>query len=138
MKRKNQRLWMLLLLFCSLQGGNAVKVDGYHCVVTYSKSVTRCGFGSITYQTIATVFETAVQIEPEACRIAANRGTIRVLGRLFDIKINIPKIEIYFSQGNVDADGVCEAASFMSGGKAFTGAVESTSVIMRLKQIRRT
>jgi hypothetical protein len=26
----------------------------------------------------------------------------------------------------------------MSGGKAFTGAVESTSVIMRLKQIRRT
>jgi hypothetical protein len=119
-----------------LQTDHETLIHAFQCIVTYSQSVTTCGFDSLTYGTTVTVYEKTVNVNPAECQQASDKGTIRVLGRLFQIKINKPMTEIYFSQGNVNADGVCETASFISGGKAFTGAYESTAVRIQLKKIR--
>jgi hypothetical protein len=110
----------------------------YQCLVTISKEVTRCGFDSITYGSIYTVFDQVQMVTPEECRNAIQTGQIILGARAFKVVPGEATTETFFSHGHVADNGYCETATFISGGQAFTRAYEQTRVKSQLRTVRGT
>jgi len=121
-----------------VQSDSSVPMKGYQCLVTTTKTATKCGFDSVTYGSAYPAWKKQVEITPAECRNAVEKGQIEVreLGRSFKVEKGTVETFNYYSHGKVNDNGACEVENFLSEGKVFNGYYEFTSVDIEVRAIR--
>ena len=105
-----------------------------HCMVTISKTVTSCGFDSLSYGQMQTAWEEPEQMESEECWEAAHTGKVAIFGRSFIVTPGVQYSDIFFSHGYVSATGHCGTASFTSGGTYYANAYEQVTMTILISK----
>ena len=121
-----------------LQTDAVVPTRGFNCQATITKEVVHCGFTSITYATITTVWKEDAPITPAECRQAVKTGRLKINKITYNVGDGRKVENNYVSNGKVHDDGSCETTIFMSGGQMFQDAYEKTIVEVHVKSIRGT
>ena len=122
-----------------IQTDTNVPITAYQCLITISKEVVRCGFNSLTYGAIWTVWEKLVLVEPQDCMRAIQTGEIMIDGNLYRGLIKGAERKVaFFSHGNVDINGNCRTADFISNGVAYSNSYERTVIRIHTKAVRGT
>ena len=119
-----------------LQTDNKGEIDGYQCRITTTKEVTRCGFNSITYGSQVPVWEQEYEITPRQCRAAIRTGKVSVHGITYTVEKGVQLKKSFYSHGNVEENGRCDVANFMTAGILFSSSYERTTVKIMIKVIR--
>lgn len=120
-----------------LQTNAEVPIAGYQCTAKLSKTVTRCGYNSITYGTTYPVREQHQDFTAEECLKAAKEGKIEVDDEEYEVQLGERYQTTFFSHGSVEASsGACTTESFVSGGVAYDYSYEVTEVEISVRTIR--
>lgn len=117
-----------------LQMDSHASVTAYQCKVVIDKYVSRCGFDSISYGTIASVVGKVHEVTNDDCRIMARDRVFVYKGRTFKVDYNTPFESRYFTQGYLDDAHKCFSQSTcVSGGKSYENCVEETRLRIQLR-----
>ena len=113
-----------------------IPVTAYNCLLTVTKEVSRCGFDSVNYGDHKTVNDEPVQLTPQQCRTAVDKGYLIFAGVKLNITVNSPLNYGYFSHGRLHDDHTCEVESFMSGGRHFDSSYEFTMLRLLVSTVK--
>ena len=119
-----------------VQSDMVIPWKAYRCRATVTKTITRCGYDSLTYGVQTPVWNRPVQFTPADCRKAVKEGSLTVEGRTYEISINEQRTEHYFSHGHLDKDGNCRYATFLTDGVVYRYSYETVTVVMTIDTIR--
>ena len=86
-------------------GGHAVEVA--RCEVHISRDVTTCGDWSDTFGTRGITWDKEWRLPTADCWEALRTGFVTIFDRTFELTIGLELKEQWFSQGGLDANGVC-------------------------------
>ena len=109
-----------------LQAGSSQIIEAYHCHVSVTRTVTRCGFDSLTYGTVLTDVDKPVLLTAAQCRDALEKGQVTYEDRTFSVSPNIPVVHRFYSHGGLSDTHRCTSASFVSGGVQYHKSFEQT------------
>lgn len=111
-------------------------VKVFQCKITESVSVTRCGFDSLTYGSVAVKRNAIVPISKEECAKAVQHSEFTYKGRKFSgVPLHQTTTEEFFTQGRVDPDGTCQTSDFVTNGMLFQKSYEVTTVKIFLAKV---
>ncbi len=132
---KNPRLEVVQVL----QSQEEAHVTAYQCLIKRTIRVTRCGFTSITYGSHIVEWRNTLAITREDCKNLVNTRQIE-LGRkgekrMLTIRDSGSLTSTVFTKGNLDRDGNCQHANFVSGGRHYSKAYEQTTYEITAKTI---
>ncbi len=114
-----------------LQSQEDAHVTANQCLIKRMIWVTRCGFTSITYGAHIAEWRNTLAITREDCKNLVNTRQIE-LGRkgeerTLTIRDSGSLTTTVFTKGNLDRDGNCQHANFISGGRHYSKAYEQTT-----------
>ena len=120
-----------------IQIESKIPVVATQCIVSVSRSVTRCGFDSIAYAgTRFTEWERLVELTPEECRKMTLTGKYALDGRTFDVEEGTQASYTYYTHGFVDSEGNCRTEPlFKSGGVVYYDSFEQTVAHIELRSM---
>ena len=118
-----------------LQTDTAVPVKAHQCRITMSKTVTRCGFTSISYGIRRAMWEKNYELTPRECENAVKYGELRVEGRNYEVPAGTKKTFVFYSHGSVDRKGNCKTSSFVTDGQLYTKSYEETILVIHLSEL---
>ena len=119
-----------------IQTASELPITTSICKVVVSKTVTHCGFDSITYPTIHTILEENVPIEAKQCKEAFDKKRITIWDQVIQIREDRESTDhLYYSVGHVDPDGTCYTESrFRSGRRYYYNAYEQTHLRVTIRE----
>ena len=119
-----------------IQTDNDLSWTAIQCKVVVSRTVTRCGFGSLTYGMRPTQWMHVVRISPSDCKQVAESKEITIEGNTYsDLKMGVAVSRSYFSHGHVDDQGNCYTEGFTRGGVRYSKSYEYTSLQILVQQL---
>ena len=121
-----------------LQIDASVPITAFRCRVTQTRTITQCGFDSLTYGSRTPIFKQAVGLTPEECKTAVHDGVLHVDGQDIRVKPGEIRTHTYFSHGSVTHNGRCKTATFTTMGVLYTGAYEEVTIVAQLDTISGT
>lgn len=118
-----------------LQTDTSVPMMGYQCLATVTKHVVPCGFTHITYADSWPAFDKQVEILPNECREAVQKGYIIIEKRKYEVQVGTSQQFNFFSHGSVN-NGKCETEDFLSEGMVFYASYEKVHLDITIDVIR--
>ncbi len=123
-----------------LQSQKEAHVTAYRCLIKRTVRVTRCGFTSISYGSHIIQWRRTLAIEEEDCRNLVKTRQIK-LGRkgeekMLTIRHSGTLTATVFTKGDLDRDGNCKHANFVSGGLHYTKSYEQTTYEITAETVR--
>ncbi len=123
-----------------LQSQKEAHVTAYHCLIKRTVRVTRCRFTCILYRSHIIEWRRTLAIAEEDCRNLVKTRQIE-LGRkgeekMLTIRRSGTLTATIFTKGNLDRDGNCKHANFVSGGQHFTKSYEQTTYEITAETIK--
>ena len=114
-----------------LQSQKEAHVSAYRCLVKRTIRVTRCGFTSISYGTNIVEWRRTLAIDEKDCKNLIKTKQIK-LGRKGEEKTLTLRrsgtlTATIFTRGNLDTEGNCKYANFVSGGGHYMKSYEQTT-----------
>ncbi len=107
-----------------LQSQKEAHVTAYRCLIKRTIRVTRCGFTSISYGSHIVEWRRTLAIDKGDCKNLVETRQIR-LGRkgeekTLTIRRSGTLTATIFTRGDLDREGNCKHANFVSGGQHYT------------------
>ncbi len=103
-----------------VQTAAARPVKAYHCRVTVTKMVTRCGVQHHSYGTHYPVIDRVLDLTPDECRKATQSLVLNIEGKMVPVRIGIPTTLSWIASGGIDSDGYCLWGTFAVDGVGYT------------------
>ena len=118
-----------------IQTDSEISWTAHQCQVQVSRSVTRCGYNSITYGSRPTQWMKIVPLSSEECAEGIAKKEITFEGRTYrDLKLGVTKKATYFSYGRVDDHGNCETTTFVRDDHTYRKSYEFTTLLIHLNK----
>ncbi len=123
-----------------LQSQDGAHVTAHQCLIKSTIRVTRCGLTSITYRSHIVEWRNTLAVTKEDCKALVETRQIK-LGRKGEertlrIRPSGSLTTTLFTKGNLNRDGDCEHANFMSGGQHYSKSYEQTTYEITTKTIK--
>jgi len=117
-----------------VQAADLVDTTLTHCDVTYSSTITRCGYNSLTYGSTRPDDGTRLVMSADECRKAYEQGEFIFYG----VKIRMNKEKVgstsIWLHGNSDLNGDCETESFSWKGQRYVKSYMQVQLKFRITQ----
>ena len=123
-----------------LQSQKEAHVAAYRCLIKRTIRVTRCGFTSISYGSHIVEWRRTLAIDEGDCKNLVETGQIR-LGRkgeekMLTLRRSGTLTATIFTRGDLDREGNCKYANFVSGGQHYTKSYEQTTYEITAETVR--
>ena len=110
-------------------------VDVKTCSVLITRTITRCGFNSLTYGSTSPVKERRLPVAPDECVAMHMFRKFSLEGHeLNDLGLNSINKATFFSKGGRDTAGNCRTADFTRDGTDYINSYEETELEVKLEQ----
>ena len=105
------------------------------CLVVETRQVTRCGFNSITYGTVTTMWRQALEVGEEECRTAGRTGTLTFRGAEYEVgDERIVQDKFYSRGGRTETDG-CKTEDWSEYGRTWVSSYQHVLREVRVERI---
>ena len=117
-----------------LQTESARPVVAYRCKATVDRSITKCGFNSITYGGIH-LPRREYPLAAGECKKAVKTKQWNMEGQVLHLEVPARNTHTFFSQGGVDKEGNCQTASFVQDGILYTTSYQQVTVDLVIETV---
>ena len=107
----------------------------YRCQVRATRTITRCGYDSLTYTSTNVELYRMVDLDPAACQTAATSGILVVENTAISVRTGVTTHHRFLQYGDTDAKGNCKVQSFIYRGTLYEKSYMETTFHITVEEV---